>query len=175
VIGYWLAPTILSGEYFKGAIRVLPVHDTVAPLVEHYEHPFALALHAVQTLPFWLAMAGVATAYIFVVWKPELANKTKKLLGPINHILENKYYFDHVYINYFSAGGVGLGNLFWKWVDTTLIDSWLVNGSAKVVSFLSSKMRRMQSGYLYHYVFVMVFGLVLFLAWLYWKALNGFV
>ncbi|MDQ7050661.1 MAG: hypothetical protein Q9M92_14450 [Enterobacterales bacterium] len=58
-------------------------------------------------------------------------------------------------------------------IDVKLIDTWMVNGSAKVVSFLSSKMRRMQSGYLYHYVFVMVFGLVLFLAWLYWKALNA--
>ncbi|MDQ7050662.1 MAG: proton-conducting transporter membrane subunit [Enterobacterales bacterium] len=124
VVGYWLAPTILSGEYFADAIRVLPIHDTVAPLVEHYEHPFTLALDAVQTLPFWLAMAGVATAYVFVVWKPELSDKTKKLLGPINHVLENKYYFDHIYINYFSAGGVALGKQFWE-IDRCKTDRYL--------------------------------------------------
>ncbi len=172
-IGYWLAPTILSGEYFEGAIRVLPQHDTVAPLIEHYAHPFTLALHAVQTLPFWIAMAGVLTAYVFVVWKPHLADKSKKMLGPVNHLLENKYYFDHLYINYFSAGGVGLGKQFWKWVDQKFIDKWMVNGSADLVSFLSRKMRRMQSGYLYHYVFVMVFGLVALMAWLYWQVLTA--
>jgi len=171
-IGFLLAPSIMSGEYFDGAIKVLDNHNTIAPLVEHNQHPFALALHGFITWPFALAMTGVLTAWIFVVWKPELTDRLKKLLGPINHILENNYYFDKIYINYFSAGGVGLGTKFWKWIDVAIIDGLMVNGTAKVVAGISARMRKMQTGYLYHYVFVMVFGLLGFLGWLYYRALG---
>jgi len=173
ILGYFLAPSIMSGEYFDTAIKVLDNHNTVAPLVEAYQSPFALGLHAIQTAPFWLALAGVATAYLFVVVKPELAGKVKKVLGPVNHVLENNYYFDKLYINYFSAGGVGLGKKFWQWIDVALIDGVMVNGTAKLVESISANARKMQTGYLYHYVFVMVFGLLALLGWLYWRALNG--
>jgi NADH-quinone oxidoreductase subunit L len=172
-IGYFLAPSIMSGEYFDDSIKVLAVHDTVAPLVEHYQHPFALALHGFMTLPFLLASLGVLTAFVFVVWKPELTPKVKKLFGPIIHVLENNYYFDKIYINYFSAGGVGLGKRFWQWIDVAIIDGVMVNGTANLFVLISAKMRKMQTGYLYHYVFVMVFGLIALLGWLYWKTLSG--
>ncbi len=172
-IGYFLAPTIMSGEYFDGAIQVAANHSLDASMIEHNQHPLALALHAVQTLPFWLALMGVVTAYVFVVLKPEWAGKLKKSLGPINHVLENNYYFDKIYINYLSAGGVGIGNRFWKWIDVAIIDGLMVNGTARLVTGLSAKMRKIQTGYLYHYVFVMVLGLLGFLGWLYWRALNG--
>jgi NADH-quinone oxidoreductase subunit L len=172
-VGYLLAPSIMSGEYFDGAIQVLASHSMDASMIEHNQHPFYLALHAFKTPPFWLAMAGVLTAYIFVVKKPEWASKFKKALGPINHVLENNYYFDKIYINYFSAGGVGIGNRFWKWIDVAIIDGVMVNGTARLFAGLSAKMRKMQTGYLYHYVFVMVFGLLGFLSWLYWRALSG--
>jgi len=174
LIGYYLAPSIMSGEYFDDAIKVLGNHDTVALIAEHNQHPFHLALvESFKHLPLYLAFAGVVTAYVFVVWKPEWAAKIKKMFGPINHVLENNYYFDKIYINYFSAGGVGLGTKFWKWIDVAIIDGLMVNGTATVVAGLSAKMRKMQTGYLYHYVFVMVLGLLGFLGWLYYRALNG--
>jgi len=173
IIGYLLAPSILSGEYFDGAIKVAENHNSIAPIVEHYQHPFSLAINSVAHWPLWIALAGVVTAFVFVVWKPELNTKLRKVLGPINHVLENNYYFDKMYINYFSAGGVGLGKKFWQWIDVAIIDGILVNGTAKLVSGISAKARQMQSGYLYHYVFVMVFGLLVLLGWLYWRALNG--
>jgi len=173
ILGYFLAPSIMSGEYFDSAIKVLDNHNTVAPLVEAYQSPFALGLHAIWTPAFWLAVIGVGVAYFFVVVKPELSSKVKKMLGPINHVLENNYYFDKLYINYFSAGGVGLGKKFWQWIDVALIDGVMVNGTAKLVETISAKARKMQTGYLYHYVFVMVFGLLVLLGWLYWRALNG--
>jgi len=173
IIGYFLAPSILSGEYFDNSITMAANHDSISPIVEHYQHPFALALDAVFHWPLLLAIAGVATAYVFVVWKPQLGTSLKKMLGPINHVLENNYYFDKVYINYFSAGGVGLGTKFWQWIDVAIIDGIMVNGSAKMVTGLSARVRKIQTGYLYHYVFVMVFGLMALLGWLYWRALNG--
>jgi NADH-quinone oxidoreductase subunit L len=173
IVGYFLAPSILSGEYFDGAITVAENHNTLAPIVEHYQHPFSLALSSYAHWPLWLAILGVLTAYVFVVMKPNLANNFKKMLGPINHVLENNYYFDKIYINYFSAGGVGLGNKFWQWIDVTIIDGVMVNGTAKLMAGISARVRKVQSGYLYHYVFVMVFGLLVLLGWLYWRALNG--
>jgi len=173
IVGYFLAPGITSGEYFDGAIKVLENHDTVAVIAEHYQHPLSVVWASFSHPPLYLALAGVVTAYVFVVWKPELTTKLKKILGPINHVLENNYYFDKIYINYFAAGGVGLGTKFWKWIDVAIIDGLMVNGTAKVVSGFSAKMRKMQTGYLYHYVFVMVFGLLGFLGWLYYRTLNG--
>jgi len=172
-IGYFLAPSMLSGEFFDGAITMSESHDSITPIVEHYQHPLALAGNSIFHLPLWLAIMGVVTAYVFVVWKPQWAGSVKKLLGPINHVLENNYYFDKLYINYFSAGGVGLGRKFWQWIDVGIIDGMMVNGTAKVITGLSARVRKMQTGYLYHYVFVMVFGLIVLLGWLYWRALNG--
>jgi NADH-quinone oxidoreductase subunit L len=173
LVGYYLAPSMLSGEYFDDAIHMSANHDSIAPIVEHYQHPFSLALNSIFHWPLWLAIAGVLTAYVTVVWKPTIATSTKKALGPLNHVLENNYYFDKIYINYFSAGGVGLGRKFWQWIDVAIIDGVMVNGTAKFVEGLSAKVRKIQTGYLYHYVFVMVFGLVILLGYLYWKALNG--
>ena len=173
IAGYFLAPSIVSGEYFDDAIKVASNHDTIAPIVEHYQHPFSLALSSISHLPLWLAIAGVATAFLFVVVKPELNERLRKALGPIVHVLENNYYFDKLYINYFSAGGIGLGKRFWQWIDVAIIDGVMVNGTAKLVTGISVKTRKIQTGYLYHYVFVMVFGLLLLLGWLYWRVLNG--
>lgn len=173
-IGYFLAPEIMSGEFFGSAIKVLDNHNTVAAIAEHNQHPFTLALHAFITPPFLLALSGVVTAYVFVVWKPQLADRLKKMLGPINHVLENNYYFDKIYINYFSAGSVGLGKRFWRWIDMAIIDGVMVNGTAKLVAGVSARMRRIQTGYLYHYVFVMVFGLLALLGSLYWQVLNQY-
>ncbi|MGB0495853.1 MAG: NADH-quinone oxidoreductase subunit L, partial [Kangiellaceae bacterium] len=171
-IGYLLAPSMLSGQYFDSSIYIAEQHNSIARIVEHYQHPFYLALNSVFHWPLWLALAGLVTAYIVVVKKPEFASSIKKLLGPINGVLENNYYFDKLYINYFSTGGVGLGRRFWKWIDINIIDGIMVNGTASMVANLSAKIRNIQTGYLYHYVFVMVFGLLTLLGWLYWSALN---
>jgi len=170
LIGYYLAPSITSGEYFDSAIQVAQNHDTVALIAEHFQHPASVVWSAFTHWPLYLAVIGVLTAWVFVVWKPEWAAQLKKILAPINHVLENNYYFDKIYINYFSAGGVGLGTKFWKWIDVAIIDGLMVNGTAKVIAGISARMRKMQTGYLYHYVFVMVFGLLGFLAWLYYRA-----
>jgi NADH-quinone oxidoreductase subunit L len=172
-IGYILAPSITSGEFFDGAITVLANHDTVAPLVEHYQHPLSLAASSIGHLPLYLAILGVATAYLFVVVKPDWSAKVQTLLRPITPILNNHYYFDKLYINYISAGSVGLGHRLWKWIDMAIIDGVMVNGTARLVAGISAKLRKIQSGYLYHYVFVMVFGLMFLLGWLFWRALNG--
>jgi NADH-quinone oxidoreductase subunit L len=172
-ISWFIAEPILSGEFFGSAIYVSENHARPATMVESYKDPVDLGLHAFMTLPFWLAFGGVATAFVFTVVKPEWRETVNDKLSFVNGILRNNYYFDKLYIDGFSAGGVKVGIKFWKWIDAGLIDGWLVNGSAKAVGAISGQVRKIQSGYLYHYVLVMVVGLLAFLGWLYWRALAG--
>lgn len=173
IISWFIADDIVSGSYFSDAIVVAANHDTVAPLIEMYKDWIGFALHGLAPSPFYLAVAGIAVAWIFTVWKPEWRENLNNRLGIIGGVLRNHYYFDKIYINYFTAGSVGLGKRFWKWIDAGLIDGWIVNGSAKTIAAISGQVRKIQSGYLYHYVFVMVIGLLAFLAWVYWRTLMN--
>jgi len=173
IISYWIAGPIVSGEYFGDAIKVAAHHDVLAPLVEDYQDVWALGLHAFFTLPFWLAFAGVFTAFWFTIVKPDWREALNNKLGPLGSLLRNHYYFDKIYIDYVTAGSVGLGKKFWRWIDAGVIDGWLVNGSAKAVAAISGQVRKVQSGYLYHYVLVMVIGLLAFLVWVYWRTLMS--
>lgn len=173
IVSWFIAGPILSGEYFGSAIQVASEHDVLAAFAEQYQDVVGLGLHAFATLPFWLAVLGVATAYVFTVIKPEWRELINQRLNLVNHVLRNNYYFDKIYIDYLSAGSVGLGKKFWQWIDAGLIDGWMVNGSAKTVAAISGQVRKIQSGYLFHYVLVMVVGLLAFLGWMYWRALSG--
>ncbi len=174
-ISWFIAPQIISGEFFNVAIQVAKSHDVLSSISEMYQQPFALGLHAFITLPFWLAVSGVIVAYIFTVARPAWREQLNLKLNFINQVLRENYYFDKLYMNYFAAGGVAVGNKFWKWIDAGVIDNWIVNGSAKTVASISGQLRKIQSGYLYHYVLVMVVGLLAFLGWIYWRALHGTV
>ena len=68
----------------------------------------------------------------------------------------------------FAGGARGLGRALWKVGDALLIDGLIVNGSARVVGVLASIVRHVQSGYLYHYAFSMIIGLLLLLSWFLW-------
>ncbi|WP_444997123.1 NADH-quinone oxidoreductase subunit L [Aliikangiella sp. IMCC44359] len=172
-ISWWLAYPIISGTFFGSAISVSPEHDVLKPLVEFYQGPVDLFIHSLAAPPFWLAISGVVVAYVFTVLKPEWRESLNTRLNMLNHVLRNNYYFDKLYIEYFSAGGVGLGRKFWRWIDAGIIDGWIVNGSAKTVAAISGQVRKIQSGYLYHYVLVMVVGLLAFLGWVYWRTLMN--
>ena len=80
-------------------------------------------------------------------------------------LLAKKFFFDEVYQAVFARGSVGLGTALWRVGDVALIDGAAVNGSARAVGWLSGVMRRLQSGYLYHYAFAMIIGLSVLLAW----------
>jgi len=173
VISWWLAPSIVGGDYFGASIQVASAHDVVSHMAEEYQHPFTMALHALMTPVFLLALTGVLTAWVFTIWKPHWREQVYRRLSLLNQLLANNYYFDKLYIEYFSAGGVGIGQKFWRWIDAGLIDGVLVNGSAKTVGAVAGQLRKMQSGYLYHYVLMMLVGLLAFLGWIYWRALGA--
>jgi NADH-quinone oxidoreductase subunit L len=149
--------------FFLGAIDVPAAHDVVGKLAEEFHGPVAFALHGFMAPAFWLALAGFALATVMYWWKPELHHEARRLLSWPVRVLEDKYGFDTLWIEGFAGGGVKLGKLSRK-TDERLIDGLFVNGSARLVDFSAGLLRRTQSGYLYHYAFAMILGLIGLLA-----------
>ncbi len=155
--------------FFLGAIDVPAAQDTIGKLAEEFHGPVAFALHGFKAPAFWLAFAGFALATFLYLFKPELPAKLRKALSLPVRVLENKYGMDTLWIDGFAGGGVLVGKLS-RWIDTNVIDG-LVNASARVTDFTARLVRRGQSGYLYHYAFAMILGLIASLAVLirYWR------
>jgi len=171
VIG-WIAiePLLFANPgYFQHAIFVLPEHNVLAELSPHFQSPWAMATHAVSTAPFWLAIGGLLVAWWCYVVQPGIPGFVSSKFGLLYRILENKYGFDDFNQTVFAKGSRFLGNYLWQWGDVKFIDGLLVNGSARAVGVWSRVMRVMQSGYLYHYAFAMILGLLVFTSWLLWS------
>lgn len=163
VIGAIAIEPMLFGDFFKDVIFVSEHHHAMHELKEEFHGAVAMALHSVTTLPLWLAIAGVALSYYCYMVNPGVPRAIKSKFGLIYQILDNKYYMDKFNQAFFAGGARGLGKLLWKVGDQTLIDGLLVNGSAKLIGFISSVVRRFQSGFIYDYAFSMIIGVGLLL------------
>ncbi|MFC4159608.1 NADH-quinone oxidoreductase subunit L [Chitinimonas lacunae] len=165
LIGFFAIEPMLYGGFFDGVIDTSQ-HVVMSELKSEFHGPGAMALHALSTAPFWLALAGVVLAWFFYLKRPDIPAAIQKKLQPLHTLLENKYYMDHLYIQGFSAFGRKLGKVFWKAGDTVLIDGLVVNGAAKLVGAVAGAVRRLQTGFIYHYAFAMIVGVMLLLAWM---------
>jgi NADH-quinone oxidoreductase subunit L len=153
---------VLFGGYFGGAIAVAPAHDVLGEMGRHYQGVVAMMIHALGTAPFWLAMGGIATATFLYLFRPDLPAVIKEKAGVIHTILDRKYGFDE-FNDWFFAGGARLiGGGLWKGGDVAVIDGF-INGSARAVGWMAAVFRYLQSGYIYHYAFAMIIGILLLL------------
>ena len=164
LIGLFTIKPMLFGDFFNGAIFV---NEHAHKAMEELQHEFPgwldMSLHAFKTLPFWLAASGVGLAYFFYMIKPQIPAMIKVKFSAIFAILDNKYYMDRFNEIVFAGGARLLGGGLWNVGDKGLIDGLIVNGSATVVDALSKLMRRLQTGFIYHYAFVMILGVLGFL------------
>ena len=168
-IGFLTVQPMLFGEFFKDVIFVDARHCAMAGLEGIFHGPLAMAVHALQTAPFWLALAGVVTAYYMYMINPALPAAIKKSMRPIYSLLENKYYMDWFNENVLARFARILGAGLWKVGDQALIDGAVVNGSWKCVGWIAGILRWIQSGYIFHYALIMllgVFGLMTYFVWL---------
>ncbi|MCZ8292432.1 MAG: NADH-quinone oxidoreductase subunit L [Hylemonella sp.] len=166
VIGYLTIQPMLYGDFFKDAIFVdATKHHVMVELAEAFHGPLAMAAHAFRTLPFWLAVAGVATAYYMYMVNPAVPAAIKRAVQPIYTLLENKYYLDWFNENVLARGARMLGIGLWKGGDQAVIDGTLVNGSWKLVGWVAGVVRWFQSGYLYHYALAMILGIVVLMTY----------
>ena len=166
VIGWFTVGPVLFGDYFGSAIYVDEAHDVLAHLGESWHGSLGLLTHAVMTPVFWLAAAGVFTAWFLYLKRPDIPEKIRQKVSGLYNLLEQKYYFDDLYIKGFAAGGRNLGKFLWQKGDELIIDGILVNGTANTVVRLAGYMRQIQTGYLYTYAFAMIIGLTILLGWL---------
>ncbi len=169
LIGWITVKPMLFGKFFEGAIYVAPVNNVLEHLAEEFHGPGAFVLTAFTAWPVWLAGLGVLTAYVFFLWRPELADAAQARLKWLYTVLSQKYGFDWFMEHVIVAGARRIGSGLWRFGDQAVIDEGLVNGSARTVGWLGSVMRYAQSGYLYHYAFAMILGLAGFLMWLIWR------
>ena len=169
VIGFMTIQPMLFGEFFKDAIFIdAEKHAGMKALADAFHGPVAMALHAVCTAPFWLALAGVVVAWYMYLINPAVPAAIGRALRPLVVLLENKYYMDWINENILARGARALGNGLWKVGDRTLIDGLLVNGSWKLVGMVSNWTRKLQTGYLYHYALVMILGIFLLMTYFVW-------
>jgi len=167
-IAWFFVQPMLFGGFFDGAIVVAPEHDVLAKIGEEFHGVVAFALHGLTAAPFWFAFAGFALATYVYLFNPSVADRAAKLFAPIVRLLERKYGFDDFYQAVFARGSLLLGRGLWKWGDARLIDGLVVNGSAALVDRTAGVLRWMQSGYLYHYAFAMILGLIALLGAFTW-------
>jgi NADH-quinone oxidoreductase subunit L len=169
LIGYFTIDSMLFGEFFKGAIFVNgETHPTMEELAHAFHGPWQMAVHSLTTLPLWLAVGGVVSAYYMYMVNPALPTAIKRNCMPIYTLLENKYYLDWINENILARGARVLGGGLWKYGDQKLIDGVLVNGSWKLVGVVSNAVRRLQTGYLYHYALVMILGVFVLMTYFVW-------
>jgi NADH-quinone oxidoreductase subunit L len=163
--GWAYIEPVLFGEYFKGAITVAPAHNGLAKMAEEFHGVPAFVLHGLMAPTFWVAVAGIVTAWYLYLQRPDLPAKIAGSMRPIYTLLSNKYYFDEIYQAVFANGARRLGTLLWRLGDVTIIDGLIVNGSARLVGGISTVIRRVQSGRVYHYAFMMILGVFVLLTW----------
>jgi NADH-quinone oxidoreductase subunit L len=169
-IGVWLVGPMLFGDYFAGSIQVAENHNVLFEIGRHYHGEwYAVAwqffVHAIRhPTIILLAFAGVFTAWLLYIKFPDVPEKIATGLSPIYRLLENNYGFDAFNQKVFAGGTKAIGRLFWQIGDVRLIDGLIVNGSALSVRWFSGVIRQIQTGYLYHYAFAMILGLLFLLA-----------
>jgi NADH-quinone oxidoreductase subunit L len=168
IIGWITVNDVLFNNYFGDAIVVSSAHDVLAHIGESFHGSLGLLEHTAQTPVFWLAAAGVFSAWFLYLKRPDLPATIKSKLSGVYTLLDNKYYFDDLYIKGFAAGGRRIGTFLWEKGDQLIIDGIIVNGTARSVGRLAGVMRQIQTGYLYTYAFAMIIGLTLLLSWLIW-------
>ncbi|NGM87353.1 NADH-quinone oxidoreductase subunit L [Parapusillimonas sp. SGNA-6] len=160
VAGAWFIDPLLFDGFFNGAITVLPSHPAMAELAQHWHDWVAYGLHGFVTVPFWLVVAGFAVAWYCYIVDTRVPAAIKQRFAVINRILDNKYYADWFNEQIVARVARGLGHGFWKAGDRGLIDGVVVNGSARVVGAVAALSRHLQSGYIYHYAFAMIIGIM---------------
>ena len=174
IVGYFAISPMLFGEFFGNAIFVDVVkHPAMKELADAFHGPVAMAAHSLHSPVLYLALGGVVTAAVFYLWLPQIPAFFARVLSPLKKVLDNKYYMDDFNQAVFAKGARLLGAGLWKGADQGFIDGLIVNGSTKVIAWFSGSVRQVQSGYLYHYAFAMILGLLGLMTWILYTHLGS--
>jgi len=160
ILGALVAQPLMFGKFFETLNAVNPNHRAMAEIGEGWHGWLAYGLHAFQTVPFYIALSGGVVAWYCYVVNPKAPVAIAKALSGVNVVLDHKFYFDWFNERVIAPAARAVGRGLWHKADEGLIDGVMVNGSARLVGMLASVARRLQSGYIYHYAFAMIIGLM---------------
>lgn len=156
-----------TNNLFGNSIIVLTHTDILRELNELYQQNIvSLITEALHNLPFWFSIAGIILAWACYIQFPQLPTFFTQRFSWIYKLLLGKYGFDDFNQLVLVRGTQKLSNVFFEVGDVKMLDDKMVNGSGRIIVFLSRTARKLQSGYLYHYAFIMVLGLLILLAWI---------
>lgn len=165
IIGAISVDQLAFGGFFGDAIFITAAHQIPEEVAHHFHSWTGLIVHGFSDYPVYLAAAGVFTAWFLYMKRPDIPDMLQKKFSGLHNVLENKYFADRFNEIFFAGGSRLIGSFFWKVGDTKLIDGIIVDGSAKSVGWFSGIIRHVQTGYLYHYAFAMIIGLLALLTW----------
>ena len=164
-IGLILFNPIIGSSYFSNSltdsVRLKQFFDT--SISTSHE----LIIHSLTSLNFIVLILGLLFSYLFFMQFPNTGENLRNKFRNLYNILKNEYGFIYLANIYFPKNVNTVSNVLWKKSDEKIIDGYFVNGIANLINNLSLKVRTLQSGYLYHYAFTMIIGLVLFLLFFY--------
>ena len=163
--GWLYIEPVLFGDWFGDSIFVREPHAVLTELKQEWHGAIPFILHGFTSAPFWLAIAGIAAATYLYLIDPAMPAKIRARAGSLYTLLDNKYYFDRFNDWFFAGGARAVGRFASNVGDRTIIDGIVVNGSARLIGLVSGVVRRIQSGYVYHYAFVMIVGVFGLLYW----------
>jgi NADH-quinone oxidoreductase subunit L len=149
-------------------IHIASQYNVLAIMAKSFHGAWADAMHSVKTLPFWFAVSGVVSAWFVVIIAPQVREWMMKRFSWVYRFLVNQYGFDLFNDFVFTRGTRKIANFFFNVGDLKILDHYMVDGSGRNMTRISKMVRRLQSGYLYHYAFVMIIGLLGFMVWLIW-------
>ncbi|MCD6734859.1 MAG: NADH-quinone oxidoreductase subunit L [Burkholderiaceae bacterium] len=163
LIGLYTVGPMLFGDFFKDVIASAERHPAMAELAHEFHGWWAMGLHSVATPAFWLALAGVASAWYCYMVNPRLPEAIAARFAAIYRLLDNKYYLDRINEVVFAGGARLLGRGLWKGGDQALIDGVAIDGSARLVGWFAGVLRLAQTGRLNSYAITMIVGVALLL------------
>ncbi len=164
--GAMFVQPLLFGDYFGASIRGDYVaHPAMAILHAEWHGMFRYFLHAFITPPLWLALAGIAAAWYFTLSAPAAADRLVHRLGSVYGVLKHNFYIDAFYERVIVRGARFAASLLMRGGERFWSEGVLVQGTARLVQWSAHCLRYLQTGYLYHYAFAMVLGLLVLITW----------
>lgn len=168
IIGAVTIGPLVYGDFFNGIVEPLASHPAMREMSVGFDGWWAMTVHGIASVPVMLALSGVVVAWFCYLLKPSIPSLVAKVFAPVYKLLEAKYFMDWFWISFLGGLGVKLGKLFWKVGDQGVIDGGIVDGSWKIVGRIAGWVRRLQSGYIYHYALAMVIGVFVLMTWFLW-------
>ncbi len=172
IAGAMLASKLFAANnaLFGSSIVVLNNTNVLHELtVTYQQNIWSLLAESLHNLPFWFSVAGILLAWLCYIQFPRLPAFFAQRFSWIYKWLLCKYGFDDFNQLVIVRGTQALSKVFFEVGDVKILDHQMVNGTGRAITWLSRTVRKLQSGYLYHYAFIMILGLLLLLAWMLFK------